>query len=171
MRITRAEAVKVAQTMAGLAYNEDIKKAKVNRNKIIRELIEKNIPAYVREFVDQNATYFRMSAYLGFASPGQTARNCAVRPMTPYDDLVVSYDDMQALNDAYKVEDDLLNKRCELHHQILAQLMKLGTTKKVIDQFPEAAPFFTPIVNERSEQDETLEFVRNSFKSKLNDND
>lgn len=171
MRILKAEAVKVAQTMAGLAYNEDIKKAKANRTKIIRELIEKNIPAYVREFVEQNSTYFRMSAYLTFSSPGQTQRCCAVRPMTPFDDLVVSYDDMQALHDAYKVEDDLLNKRFELHHQILAQLMRLGTTKKVIEQFPEAAPFFTPVVNERCEQDETLEFVRNNFKSKLNDND
>ena len=149
---------------AALGYGE------TTLNKIINRLIEKHIPAYVREFVEKNATYFRKSLYLAISSPGLNRRYCAVRP-TPYDDLVVSYDDMQELNDAYKVEDDLCFKRDGLVKQILDQLMWLGTTKKVVENFPEAIPFLEDIVSEKDDVKETLDFVRNNFKSTLNNND
>ena len=170
MRITKKEAQKVAINMAAAAYNESIKNATATRNKLIRWLIEQYVPAYVREFVEKNASYFRTSPYLTISTPGLTPRCCAVRP-TPYDDLVVSYDEMQALNNAYKEEDDLRIKRHDITGQILAQLVRLGTTKKVEEQFPEAAPFLKDIVTEKDDVRETLDFVRNNFKSTLNIND
>lgn len=169
VKISKEMAATVADSMASLAYKEAITNAMKNRDEVVRKLIEKKIPAPVREFVEKNAAYFKMRGIIYVRCPGYKSRDCYVQQATPYNDLVVSIDEMNEVCDEYKKVNDLTGKRYELQMQIKEQLLRLGTTKRVDEQFPEATPFFANIGDEIKEEEETLNCVRKNFKSKMSD--
>lgn len=169
VKISRELAAKVAKSMALLAYEEVITNATKNRDEVVRKLIEKKIPAPVREFVEKNGAYFKMRGIIFVKCPGYTSRDVYVQPATPYNDLELSKDEMKEVCDAYKKVYDLSGKRYELEKQIKDQLLRLGTTKRVDEQFPEATPFFATIEDKGGEEEKALVDVRKNFKSKMTD--
>lgn len=169
VKISRERAAKVAESMALHAYKEVITNATKNRDEVVRKLIEKKIPAPVREFVEKNGAYFKMRGSIYIKCPDHTSRTCWAVPAIPYNDLEVSKDEMKEVNDAYKNVNDLNGKRYELKLQIQNQLLRLGTTKRVEEQFPEATPFFATIEDKGGEEEKALVDVRKNFKSKMTD--
>lgn len=168
-KISKEQATTVANSMASLAYKEAITNATKNRDEVVRKLIEKKIPAQVREFVEKNAEYFKMRGVIFVRCPGYTSRDCYVQTATPYNDLVVSIDEMKEVCDEYKKVNVLNGKQFELQMQIKAQLLRLGTTKRVEEQFPEATPFFANIEDKTEKEEVTLGCVRKNFKSIMTD--